>query len=316
MALTNWQNARQFLDEKITYILNTDLKAEIAEINGSGLGSTNQLQDPQQIVVGINAIALESANNPVDYPAICVYEVASRNDVNDIVCSQDDVITYEIVAAVASDAGNIAWAAKQAKYTALSALTALEKGLPDAPGASGTCVTYRVDPISSAASRTVPIKTGRMYMSAFAVRFDAYTRTNINYAPRLKDPNFVNDPFVESLFDVTTFVSPIDFDTAVEVVNAIIPNGFATGTATTAQVAAATTVDINSITTTYGIAAGSTVTAVNQTSFATETTTVAGDSVSLTIATLGISDLDEWIVTVRDSTTNVVIFFGITWDIT
>ena len=316
MALTTWALARQILDEKIAYILNTDLAFEIDEINGSGIDAENYVEYPQQIVVGSNSIALEAASNAVDYPVVACYEVTSKNLVNDIVDSQDDIITFELVAAVASDAGSIAWAARSAKYLALASLTALEAGIPDAPGATGTCVTYRVDPTNTASGATQPIKDGRLYMSAISVRFDVYTRALINYAPRLIDPNnAAKNPYAESLYDVTAFIPPLEFDVGGVIAAAVNPNNSTTVSVSTAQVAAASNVVINNVTSTYGVDAGGSVSIVNQTQFNAASTTVAADAVTIPITGLEINDLDEWVIIIKTQF-NVPIFIPLLWDVT
>ncbi len=316
MALTTWALARKILDEKIAYILNTDLSAQIDKINGSGIDAENHVEYPQQLVVGSNSIALESASNAVDYPVIACYEVTSKNLVNDIVDSQDDIITFELVAAVASDAGSIAWAARSAKYLALAGLTALEAGIPDAPGATGTCVTYRVDPSNTASGATQPIKDGRLYMSAFSVRFDVYTRSLINYAPRLIDPNnAAKNPYAESLYDVTTFVPPLEFDVGGVIAAALSPNNFTTVSVSAAQLAAAANVVIKDVTSTYDVDAGSSVSIVNQTQYNAASTTVAADAVTIPIAGLEINDGDEWIIIIKTQY-NVPVFIPLLWDVT
>jgi len=319
MALTTWARARKIIDDKLNYILNTDLSFEIDEINDTGIDAENYLEYPQQIVVGSNSIAMESASNPIDYPLVAVYEVASKNDVNDIVDSQDDVITFELVGAVASDAGNIAWAQRSAKYLALAALTAIEAGLPDAPGAPGTQVVYRVDPLNTSAGATQPVKDGRLYMSAFAVRFDVYSRVNINYAPRLIDSSSAAiNPHVDSLFDVTAFVPDITmlFSTfPPATIGTANPNNFATCTLSAAQLADALNVVISDVTSTYGVDDGSLVSIINQTAFTSTTVNVSGDAITIPVASLTITDGDEWILVIKTQF-NVPIFIPLLWDVT
>ncbi len=316
MSITSWPLARNYIDEKQKYVLLSYLKDEIDTFNSaSGLASDYQVPYPMQSVVGVDSIRLQQTGNAVEFPAVTVYEVGSNNDVSSIVDSQDDIITYELVAAVASDSGDIAWAATTAKYLALCAMTVMERHLPDSPGqTSTTCAVYRVDPVSTAQSRTVPIKAGHLYMSAFAVRFDVYTRVLINYQPSLLPENLVLDPWVDSVFDPVDVNPPIATDTAVVLSAGAVANGSTTCTLSAAQLAAATTIDFD--TTGLSIPTGSQVYAVNQTTFSSSDTVAGPTKVEVTIADLEINDGDKWIVIIKHAVYNTPLTFPITWTIT
>jgi hypothetical protein len=316
MSISTWALAREYIDSKMSYILLSYLNTEIANFNAaSGLGADYQVPNPMQNVVGVDSIRLQQTANAIEFPAVTVYEVGSRNTVNSIVDSQDDVITYELVAAIASDAGSVAWAAKTAKYLALCAMTVMERNLPDSPGqTTNICAMYRVDPVSTAQSRTVPIKTGHLYMSAFAVRFDVYTRVLINYAPALLPPTLVLDPWVDSVFD------PVDVSPPVATDLLVVLSAGATPNASTAVSISATdlglTTTINFDTTGLSIPAGSEAYIVNQNTFETVQVTASATSVDIPVATVSISDGDLWIVIIKHSVFNTPLTYPLRFTVT
>ncbi len=316
MSITTWALARNHVDEKQKYILLSYLNDEIDTFNsGSGLSADYEVPYPMQNVVGVDSIRLSQAGNAIEFPAVTVYEVGSNNDVSSIVDSQDDVVTYELVAAVASDAGNIAWAATTAKYLALCALTVMERNLPDSPGVvTPRCAVYRVDPVSTAQSRTVPIKDGHLYMSAFSVRFDVYTRVLINYQPAFLPPTLVLDPWVDAVFDPIDATPAIETDTAVPLAVAADANRSTQCTLTAAQLAAASTIDydLSSFTSPDGYE----VYVVNQNTFENTTISVAGNTFSIPISSISISNGDQWIVTVKVNEYNTPLTYPMAWAVT
>ncbi len=315
MSLNTWALARHYIDQKQSYIFLSYLNDEIDNFNTvSDLGTDYQVPYPMQTVVGLDSIRLQQTANAIEFPAVTLYEVGSRNDVSSIVDSQDDVITYELVAAVASDAGDIAWAAKKAKYMALCAMTVLERHLPDAPGQTGTCSMYRVDPTSTAQSRTVPIKGGHLYMTAFAIRFDVYTRVLINYEPALIPSTLVLDPWVDSVFDPVDVSPPIATDTAV-----VLSAGATTNRSTACSISAADlglATTINFDTTGLSIPSGSECYIVNQNTFENTSVSASATSVEIPIADVSISDGDLWIVIIKHKNTNTPLTFPLSWTVT
>jgi len=317
MAITTWARSRNYIDAKQKYVLLSYLNDEIDSFNSlSGLGSDYQVKYPMQTVVGVDSIRLQQTSNAVEFPAITLYEVGSRNDVSSIVDSQDDLISYELVAAVASDAGDIAWAATMAKYMALCAMTVMERNLPDSPGqTTKVCAVYRVDPVSTAQSRTVPIKSGKLYMSAYAVRFDVYSRVLINYSPSLMPDTLVIDPWIDSVFDPIDKTPSIETDTAVSLSAAADANRSTNVTLTAAQLAGATTIDFD-LSTFNQTPAAYEVFAVNQNTFETWTTNILTDTFSIPISSVSIALGDLWIVTVKSSVFNTPLTYPLSWSIT
>jgi hypothetical protein len=227
MSLLEWSLAKIHLDNKIEFILNTYLNDCIDDINAEiGYDTDNKIQYPRYKAVGINAIGLQANSNPVDqFPAVTVYEVSSTNTVNDIVDSQDDLVTYSIIAADVADAGSIQFSARRAKYLANAVLEVLEKYLPESPGDAGNCVTYRVDPINTAQNNIVPIKQNHLYMAAYEVRLNVYTRTLINYQPTRLPAN-KQEAYVPSNFDAPPIPFGTDFGLAL---GTTVPSNFVTG---------------------------------------------------------------------------------------
>ena len=316
MSITTWALARNYIDSKQKYILLGYLNDEIDAFNtASGLGADYQVPHPMQNVVGVDSIRLQQTDNAIEFPAVTVYEVGSNNTVNSIVDSQDDVISYELVAAVASDAGDIAWAATTAKYLALCAMTVMERNLPDSPGqTSTTCAVYRVDPTSTAQSRTVPVKAGHLYMSAFAVRFDVYTRVLINYQPSLIPPTLVLDPWVDSVFDPVDVSPPIATDLLVALSAGATPNASTACSISATDLGLTTTINFD--TTGLDIPSGSECYAVNQNTFENTNVSSGATSVDIPVVDVSISNGDLWIVIIKHSIFNTPLTYPISWTVT
>jgi hypothetical protein len=317
MSIVTVVEAREHLDSKMMYILLSELDNRIDEVNTTfGVSSSYEIPYPTDRVVGLDSIRMDQNSNATDYPVVTVYEVQSNNQITDIVESQDDIITYEVVCAVASDAGDMAWAAKTAKYLSLCAAEVLVKYLPESPGDTNTSVTYRADQVSTAQSRTVPIKPGRLYMSAFAVRFEVYTRTLYGYTPRLFDPNLTIDPWSDSLFDPIDCTPNLSASTG--------PTGIAADmVASNYTAASVATFIINSSDdiivdfTGENVPDGSTFFATNQRTFGSTTGTVSGGLATISIAGLtSLASGDVVTIVVKHLTFNTPLTYVTKWTFT
>jgi hypothetical protein len=318
MSIVTVVEAREHLDQKMTYILLSELDHRIDQMNTTfGVSSSYEIPYPTDRVVGLDSVRMDQNSNATDYPVVTVYEVQSNNQITDIVQSQDDVITYEVVAAVASDAGDMAWAAKTAKYIALAAAEVIVKYLPESPGDNtNTSVTYRAEQTSTAQSRTVPIKPGHLYMSAFGVRFDVYTRTLYGYQPRLLDPALTIDPWSDSLFDPIDCTPNLSASTGPTGIAAdMVASNYTDASVATFVINTSTDIIVDF--TGENVPDGSTFFATNQRTFGSTTGTVSGGLATISIAGLtSLASGDVVTIVVKHLTFNTPLTYVTEWTFT
>jgi hypothetical protein len=317
MSILTVTEAREHLDQKMTYILLAELDNRIDQLNTSfGVSSSYEIPYPMDRVVGLNTIQLDQNSNASDFPIVTVYEVASNNRITDIVESQDDIITYEVVAAVASDAGDAQWAQKTAKKLALASAEVLVKYLPDSPGdCDNPQVTYRAD-LTSTSQFRLKIRPNSLYMTAFGVRFDAYTRNQYGYQPRLLDTALVIDPWSDSLFDPIDCTPNLSASAGPTGIAAdMVASNYTDATVATFVINTSTNIIVDF--TGEGVPDGSGFFATNQRTFLCSTGVTAGSLATIPIAQLGsIATGDVITIVVKHLTFNTPLTYNTEWTLT
>lgn len=309
MTIQSWANTAKYIDDKLEFVLKTYLADSVRFYNTDKELGDAAIPVPKQYEIGVNSVALESTYNALDlFPAINVYSNGSTNTVNDFMHSQDNRISYSLVAIIGGDGGDISWAQRSATYLANLAMTVIERYLPDSPGDTlGLTSIYRVDPVNTSANATIPVKDSGFYISAFEIRFDVYTRVDLSYEPSKVNNRFSLKPYLESKFEPSSLT--LEFDTGVSLINSLAPSDSDVATCSSAQLAAASSIIIDF----PGYSDGSDVFITNQRTKDTAQTTVSSEQAINTTLLSTIQSTDIFTLSVVDADTNVPGFYLWSW---
>ena len=316
MALSRWAEAQNHIDNKIKFVLETFLKdrLDILRVN-TGL-DIERLPDPKTIDVGVNSVGLGGGYNATDlFPAIACWSTSSSTTQTEFLQAQDNLTTYSIACVIGSNSADITWAMRSARLLALEALGVLEAHLPDSPGdLLGPQTIYRVDPISSSGARTLPMKTGGLYISAFEVQINVYTRVLQAYDPARAPDELDQLPHVQSLFDPRELI--LDFQPTGVNVGTIQPGVEGAASITSAQLAASTDLRIRGpLAAKFSI--GSDTLAVNQSTFEVAAATFGpGQTALIPLGSISINTGDLWTITIKDEDTKVPSYYSVRWTVT
>jgi len=311
MPTKNLIDAEAYLDNKIAWILSTYLGGVVAAYNtANSLTGPEAIPVPLKTFVGVDAVPFESAGGNVfdTFPALVVRASASTPTEDDVVSTRDLKVTYDILATVASDVGDVDYSSRQAKQLAIAAEQVLEAHLPDNSQDTTGCVCYNTNLVSVSAANILPLQANRIALVTFGVQLEASIRVNYQYDPKSIVDGMPNKPWLPSKYEPTT--STVATDLAVAL-GTVTPNTDSPLSITAGDLGAATSIDYTTNNPDTSI-----VYVVQQNTLSRTQVAVAGGVASVPLGTIGVSDGAEHTVTIINSDTGTPTSYRIIWTVT